>query len=140
MNSECLLERFQTKVCRLLEYAGRCFIAQTEAQQYTTHQANVNFIALHGHDIIKAPLPQEIKTFLAMYKKANNLHSIHSPTVEHTITDAQHEINGTHEWRRVTVAESNNPQDTNTPSTVSPTTNTSGTNTPWELHHIYTHH
>ena len=130
MNSECLLERFQTKVCRLLAYAGHCFIAQIEARQYTNHQANIDLIALHGNDIIKAPLPQELKAFLAMYKKANKLHSIPSPTVEHTITDALHEINGTHERSQVIGDKPDILQDTATPSTVSLTTNTTVTNTP----------
>ncbi len=135
MNSTCLLERFQTKVCKLLEYAGRCFIAQTEARDYTNHQAVVDLLVIHGHDITKAPLPQDIKAFLVMYKTANNLQSIPSPTVEHTIADALHEINGTRGRLREIVVESTNPQDTNTPptataSTVSLTTNTSETNNP----------
>jgi hypothetical protein len=95
MNSECLLEQFQTEVCKLLEYAGRCFIAQTEAQNYTKHQAVLDLLALHGHKITKTPLLQDIKAFLVMYKKANNLQSIPLPTVKHTITDALHEINST---------------------------------------------
>ena len=94
MNVNALRKRFQLSFCRLLSLAAKGFIAQVGIEGYDHTVAVMDLLAMHSDDVI-APLNVTIHGFLVLLKEAMGATIIPSPTVDHSLSEVIHKINGT---------------------------------------------
>ena len=95
-NDEVLLRRFHLSVCTLLNKAARLFIAQLGIQHYSADEAVMDLLTTSLTTIIGTPLPTDLHTLLTIYKEANNLSRLPTPTVtnmDNTVGTAIDNIN-----------------------------------------------
>ena len=94
MNVKALRRRFQLSFCRLLSSAAKGFIAQVGIEGYDAIIAIMDLLSIHG-DAVLAPLNVTTHDFLVLLKEAAGTTIIPSPTVEHSLSEMLHKINGT---------------------------------------------
>jgi hypothetical protein len=94
MNVKALRKRFQLSFCRLLSSAAKGFIAQVGTEGYDATVAIMDLLSMHG-DTVVAPLNVTTHDFLVLLKEATGVTIIPSPTVEHSLSEVLHKINGT---------------------------------------------
>jgi len=89
-----LRRRFQLSFCRLLSSAAKGFIAQVGTEGYDAIVAIMDLLFMHGNEVL-APLNVTTHDFLVLLKEAKGTTIIPSPTVEHSLSEVLHKINGT---------------------------------------------
>ena len=94
MNVKALQRRFQLSFCRLLSSAAKGFIAQVGIEGYDAIVAIMDLLSMHGNEAL-APLNVTTHDFLVLLKEAAGTTFIPSPTVEHSLSEVLHKINGT---------------------------------------------
>ena len=94
MNVKALKKRFHLSFCRLMTLAARGFIAQVGIGEYDATVAVMDLLSMHGAEVL-APLNVTTHDFLVLLKEATGMTIIPSPTVEHSLSDELHKINGT---------------------------------------------
>ncbi len=94
MNVKAMRRRFQLSLCRLLSSAAKGFIALVGTEGYDATVAVMDFIAIHGDKVV-ATLNVTTHDFLVLFKEATGTTIIPSPTVEHSLSELLHKINGT---------------------------------------------
>jgi hypothetical protein len=94
MNVKALQKRFQLSFCRLLSSAAKGFIAQVGIEGYDATVAVMDLLSMHGETVV-APLNVTTHEFLVVLKEAMGATIIPSPTVEHSLSEVLHKINGT---------------------------------------------
>jgi hypothetical protein len=94
MNVKAMRRRFQLSLCRLLSLAAKGFIALVGTKGYDATVAVMDFIAMHGDKVV-ATLNVTTHDFLVLFKEATGTTIIPSPTVEHSLSELLHKINGT---------------------------------------------
>ena len=94
MNVKALRRRFQLSFCRLLSSAAKGFIAQVGIEGYDAIVAIMDLLSIHGDEVL-APFNVTTHDFLVLLKEATGTTIIPSPTVEHSLSEALHKINGT---------------------------------------------
>jgi hypothetical protein len=94
LNVRAMRKRFQLSYCRLSSSAAKGFIAQVGTKGYDPSVAIMDLLAMHGNNIA-APLNVTPHDFLVLFKEATGLTNIPTPTVNHSMTELIHKINGT---------------------------------------------
>jgi hypothetical protein len=94
MNVKALRKRFQLSFCRLLSLAAKGFIAQAGTEGYEAIVAVMDLLSMHGNKMLET-LNVTTHEFLGLLKEATGTTIIPSPTVEHSLSEALHKINGT---------------------------------------------
>ena len=94
MNVKALRRRVQLSFCRLLSLAAKGFNAQVGAKGYDATVAVMDLLSMHGDEVL-APLNVTTHDFLVLLKEATGTTIIPSPTVEHSLSEVLHKINGT---------------------------------------------
>ncbi len=94
MNVKALRKRFQLSFCRLLLSAAKGFIAQVGIEGYDATVTVMDLLSMHG-EMVVAPLNVTTHDFLVVLKEAIGATIIPSPTVEHSLSEVLHKINGT---------------------------------------------
>jgi hypothetical protein len=94
MNVKALKKRFHLSFCRLMTLAAKGFIAQVGIGEYDATVAIMDLLSMHGAEVL-APLNVTTHDFLVLLKEATGTTIIPSPTVEHSLSDELHKINGT---------------------------------------------
>jgi hypothetical protein len=94
MNVKALRRRFQLSLCRLLSSAAKGFIALVGTKGYDATVAVMDLLAMHGDKVIAA-LNVTTCEFLTLLKETAGTTIIPSPTVEHSLSESLHQVNGT---------------------------------------------
>jgi hypothetical protein len=94
MNVKALRRRFQLSLCRLLSSAAKGFIAQVGTKGYNATVAIMDLFAMHGDEVI-ASLNVTPRKFLILLEETTGATIIPSPTVEHSLSELLHQVNGT---------------------------------------------
>jgi Txe/YoeB family toxin of Txe-Axe toxin-antitoxin module len=93
-NVKALRKRFQLSFCRLLSSAAKGFIAQVGIEGYDATVAIMDLLSMHD-EMVVAPLNVTTHDFLVVLKETMGATIIPSPTVEHSLSEVLHKINGT---------------------------------------------
>ena len=94
MNVKALRRRFQLSFCRLLSSAAKGFIAQVGTKGYDAIATVMDLLSMHGDEVL-APLTVTTHDFLVLLKEAAGTTIIPFPTIEHSLSEVLHKINGT---------------------------------------------
>jgi hypothetical protein len=94
LNIKALQKRFQLSFCWLLLLVAKGFIAQVGMEGYNANVAVMNLLAMYGNKVA-APLNVTPHNFLVLFKEAEGLAIIPSPTVNHSMLGLIAKINGT---------------------------------------------
>jgi len=95
MTQRVHLQRFRKKFAKLLSAAARFFEAELGLSSYGYHQAVVDLLARYS-DAILSPLNITLIGVLVLYRDANELAIIPSPTVLNNIHHVIAVVNGPH--------------------------------------------
>ena len=93
MTQHAHLQRFRKKIATLLPAAARIFGAELGLSSYGEHQAVLDLLAIHC-DAVLSPLNISLKDFLVLYRDANELARIPTPTIVNNIYGVIDELNG----------------------------------------------
>ena len=94
MNVKALRRRSQLSFCRLLLSAAKGFIALVGTEGYDAIVAVMDLLSMHGDEVL-VPFDVTTHDFLVLLKEAAGTTFIPSPTVEHSLSEVLHKINGT---------------------------------------------
>ena len=93
MTQRAHLQRFRNKFAMLLPAAARIFGAELGLSSYGEHQAVMDLWAKHC-DAVLSPLNITLTDFLVLYRDANELARIPTPTVLNNIFGVIDDLNG----------------------------------------------
>ena len=93
MNRRAHLRRYKNTFCKLLPAAARVFLAQFGVEYYGVHQVVMDLLAVHSDEIL-TPLRITLIDFLLLYREANEIAILPSPTVLNDIYHVIDAVNG----------------------------------------------
>ena len=93
MNRRAHQRRYKNTFCKLLPAAACVFLAQFGVEFYGGHQVVMDLLAMHSDEML-SPLNITLVDFLVMYREANELAILPSPTVLNNIYHVIDVVNG----------------------------------------------